>query len=177
MRTLLVALLSLWMSKAPLSAEFLPTQPSDQSRQLHYSLNDRAYVAIFVILPGHGVALLYPFNEQVSPESPGDHGVPLESASIRHEQRVDALLSNGDSADKTYLLLVASRQPLRLAPYIKRQQALDSAIAPEIRRSSSADAVVTGLVNLIAKPATADDFAYDLDLTQSVIPPRRLTSR
>jgi hypothetical protein len=171
MRTTLVALLALSMQ--PLSAQFLPTQASDTKRELHYSLSDRAYVAIFVILPGHGVALLYPFNAQTASENSGDHAIPLQLGESHHEQRVQALLSNGDEADKTYLLLVASRQPLQIAPYVAHPDALDAAIDPAVLRSSSTDAVTTALVNLVAKPANPEDFAYDLDDTQAVIAPRR----
>ncbi len=158
---------------APLSAQFLPPQPNTVSRELHYQLSDRAYVAIFVILPGHGVAILYPFNSETQPENAGDHAIALESAGVRHEQRVQALLSNGDEADETHLLLIASRQPLRLDPYLAHQDALDSAIGREVSRGASMDAVVTGLVKLVANVSSTDDFAYDVDQTRSVIPPRR----
>ena len=157
---------------APLSAQLRPAEPNARTRELRYSLSDRAYVAIFVILPGHGVALLYPFNAQTAPEPAGDHDIPIESANVRHEQRVQALLSNGDQADETYLLLIASRVPLRLSPYLARQDALDSAIGPEVQHGASMDAVVTGLVRLVVNVSSADDIAYDVDQSRSVIPRR-----
>ena len=173
MRPALAALAALaTVLMAPLSAQFRQPEPHFQTRELRYSLSDRAYVAIFVILPGRGVALLYPFNAQTAPEPAGDHDIPTESANVRHEQRVQALLSNGDQADETYLLLIASRVPLRLSPYVARQDALDSAIGPEIQHGASMDAVVTSLVKLVVNVSSADDVAYDVDQSRSVIPRR-----
>lgn len=170
MRTILAVATSLLLT--PLSAQFLPPEPSAVGRELHYSLSDRAYVAIFVILPGHGVALLYPFNPPSTQESAGDHYVTLQSAAIRRDERIQALMSEGDQADRALLFLVASRQPLRLAPYLTRQDALDSALGPAVQRSESMDAVTAGLVRLVANVSNADDIAYDLDQARDVIPRR-----
>jgi hypothetical protein len=87
---------------------------------------------------------------------------------VRREQRVQALLSYGEQADQTYLLLVASRVPLRLSPYLSRQDALDSAIGPAVQRGLSMDAVVTSLVKLVVHVSSA----YDVDQSRSVIPRR-----
>ena len=102
-----------------------------------------------------------------------DHAVPLQSAVIRTEQRANALLAEGDSADKTYLLLVASRQPLRVDRYLTHPDALDSAIGPAVQRSQSMDAVATAIVRVVANVSSAGDIAYDMDLTRRVIPRRR----
>ncbi|HSY84409.1 MAG TPA: hypothetical protein VK807_21780 [Gemmatimonadaceae bacterium] len=173
MRPALAALAALaTVLMAPLSAQFRQPEPHFQTRELRYSLSDRAYVAIFVILPGRGVALLYPFNAPTTPEGAGDHAIPLESASLRREQRVQALLADGEQAGQAYLLLVASRVPLRLTPYVSRQDALDSAIGPAVQRGLSMDAVVTSLVKLVVNVSSADDVAYDVDQSRSVIPRR-----
>jgi hypothetical protein len=160
-------------AQVPLSAQFLPPESTHLTREFRYALNDRAYVAVFVILPGRGVALLYPFNPPSTLDMAGDHAVSLQSASVRHDQRASALLAEGDEADKPYLLLVASRQRLRVDPYLTRQEALDSAIGPAVQRGTSLDAVMTGLVKLIANVTSGDDIATDVDQARSVIPSRR----
>ena len=173
-RPIFLAAAALLMRQAagPLSAQFLPPDPSSTTRELRYSLSDRAYVAVFVILPAHGVAVLYPFNPPSASESAGEHFVPLQAAGIRHEERAAALVSDGDQADKTYLLLVASRTPLRVDQYVTRPETLDSAIGPEVQRSTSTDAVVASIVKLVVHVSSADDVAFDVDQTRAVIPGR-----
>src|SRR5579872_7520495 len=112
MRTLLVVAASLLMRQAsePLTAQFLPPESQGSvTRELRYSLNDRAYVAIFVILPSRGVGLLYPFNLPSTQEGGGEHIVPLQSADIRQQQRAAALLvPDREHVEGAYLFLVAS---------------------------------------------------------------------
>jgi hypothetical protein len=178
-RSVIAAVLLLRHASDPLSARFLPPDRAATTRQFGYTLNDRAYVAVFLIVPGRGVVVLYPFNPPSTLEVAGDHVVPLQSAGIRQEQRLAALQSQGEQAgaspllDGSYLLLVASRQPLHLDPYLTRPEALDSALGPTVQRSGSMDAVVTGLVRVVANVRSADDFAYDVDEARAVIPKRR----
>ncbi len=51
----------------PLEITLLPPPPS-VDREFSYLLNDRAYVAMFVISPEHGVALLCPYDFDLAPD-------------------------------------------------------------------------------------------------------------
>lgn len=107
----------------PLEARIAPGDHS--SRQVRFHLSRPAYVAVFEVVPGAGVTVLYP--------SRGSAGRRLRSGwhspSAHAARSAWRYGSRGDGRPR-YLYLLASDRPLRIEPFARSPSALRRALGP-----------------------------------------------
>lgn len=107
----------------PLAARILPT-----SQNLAFSVNRPAYVAIFEVVPGQGVGLVYPSRgSQSGLLSAGYHRPLVGDGSFRWAYNRGYAASYA-SARPRLLYMIASQRPLRIDRFVNSPTALRSTL-------------------------------------------------
>ena len=141
---------------APLTARLAVTASG-----VDVGLSDQAHVAVFAVSPGYGMSLVYPQLHERSRFfagwSPMVHGSEPQRGSLA----LPARFASGRGTQ--VLVLVASREPLDVRRYAAGgSPALETALGTAAYRAHDADAVVDGLVNLLAAGRDESDVAVDV---------------
>jgi len=162
---------------APLRARLASTfELSARQPSLHFAVSDRAHVGLFQIYADGGVRALYPYRpEAPSRFGPGPHSVfsPTESFGNPWGSRFSSRFRPGydvGHARMTYLVIVASREPLRMdrirndVPFRYRSV---PALASPLQRGS-AFGTMDLLLDRLIPPGLSDD-DWDVDWTYTAI--------
>jgi hypothetical protein len=128
---------------------------------LAFTVNQPAHVAIFHIAPGRGVSMLYPtYRDELDRTDPG-YNVP----GYRYDSGRWYFLNSSFTrlaSSPTYLLLVASREPLRVSEYERHPGMLRRALGPNTFASYDEWDVIDELTQLIVPPQPDDAWSTDL---------------
>ncbi len=128
---------------------------------LAFTVNQPAYVAIFHIAPGRGVSMLYPtYRDELDRTDPG-YNVPGYRYDSGRWYFLNASFTRL-AASPTYLLLVASREPLRVSEYERHPGLLRRALGPNTFASYDEWDVIDELTQLIVPPQPDDAWSTDL---------------
>jgi|GEM_PF-1427149 len=145
----------------PLAARITDRGGSDFS----VDLNRPAYVAVFEILPGQGVGLLYPRYEREDAYFPAG----LSSLDLRHAARDYNWYSGSMSAarysrsEPRSYFLVASKRPLRISRFQRGGGgALRSVLGLSAYGAVDQQAVMNDLVGAIVPDQPAEDWTTDV---------------
>lgn len=128
---------------------------------LAFSVNQPSYVAIFYIAPGRGVSMLYPtYRDELNATDAG-YNVP----GYRYDSGQWYFLNTAFSPIATspsYLLLIASREPLRVAEYERYPGLLRRALGFNTFASYDSWDVIDELTRLVVPPQPDDAWSTDL---------------
>src|SRR4051812_24281024 len=131
-------------------------------------LNRPAYVAVFEILPGRGVGMVYPQTERTSSYGRSDAFRPAGFSSLRTPttRRYDwydlSRTSRYASDEPTYYFLVASRQPLRISRFQRSPDALRTVLGYNAYITLNYRNVMDDLVEAIVPGQPDDDWTTDV---------------
>lgn len=139
----------------PLDARITSGDPA--SRQVRFQLSRPAYVAVFEVVPGGGVSVLYPAG--------ADAGRRLRSGwhspsvwSRRGGWRYGFWTYNGPR----YLYLVASEHPLRVDRFVRSPGALRHALGPNAFASHNPRRTMAMLDDLVLGASTDQEWTSDV---------------
>lgn len=160
---------------APLPTEMPPVAVSivraDESRLL-VSTNQASYLAVFEIVPGRGVSLVYPTSpRQRRVTTSGSNWLPVFWRSQRRgydddryalrDQVVDAVTSR-HRADVHYVYAIASDRPLRLTDSDFDDDYLRSVLGERAYRATSPYETMDELSRRFVPPQMDEDWGEDL---------------
>lgn len=138
----------------PLHARILPGHDG-----LAFSLNRPAHVAVFEVVPGRGVGLVYPsYPAQGEMLSSGFHRPLLSGSQFRW-----AYLSTPVSPNQSrYLYLVASERPLDIDAFVHSPTALRSTLGVRRFAAWNPHALLDELDSLVVPASLPGDWTSDL---------------
>jgi hypothetical protein len=125
-------------------------------------LNRPAYVAVFEILPGQGVGLMYPSFETQDAFYPAGFSI-LPSTRVRNYDWFEAGYRGQLSTNMPrFYFLVASKRPLRISRFQRSDGALRSVLGLSGYTSLSYQSVMGDLVNTIVPYQPSTDWTTDV---------------
>ena len=128
---------------------------------LAFTVNQPAHVAIFYIAPGRGVSMVYPsFRDELGATDAG-YNVPGYRYDPGQWYFVNSTFSRV-AASPSYLLLVASREPLRVAEFERYPGLLRRTLGLNTFASYDAWDVMDELTQLVVPPQPDDAWSTDL---------------
>ncbi|HEX6750941.1 MAG TPA: hypothetical protein VF092_26875 [Longimicrobium sp.] len=145
-------------SSIPLAARIVP-----DGQWFAIELNRPAHVAMFEILPGRGVALVYPTYSREEAFMPSGYSA-LRLPGARSYDWYDASYRGGRylSSEPHVYFLVASRQPLRITRFQRSPFALRTVLGYNSYTSLNYRTVMNDLVGAIVPPQGDDDWTTDV---------------
>jgi hypothetical protein len=143
-----------------LMVKLLPPSPQTND-PLRFVLNEKAYVAAFVVYPGAGVRLLYPTAGAPERLRRAGYNTDQLIGGRFDDDSYHVLLGPGISGP-VYLYVIASRHPLGVARYVHRPISLARAVGEKASRSFYADVAFDALLNNAI--ALGDDQSWDADV-------------
>ncbi len=136
-------------------------RPSPATREpLRYVLSEPAYIAVFVVVPGSGVRLLYPEVDQSRLQYAGYHSEPLFGAHF-DDDIYNVVLGPG-TGGPSYLYIVASRYPLDVGRFVHRPSRLATTVGYKSARSFNPDVAMDALLNRVVSLGGSDSWDADV---------------
>ncbi|MBV9110862.1 MAG: hypothetical protein JO306_15735, partial [Gemmatimonadetes bacterium] len=125
-------------------------------------MNRPAYVALFEILPGRGVAMVYPTNGQRDEFYPAGYSAFRTPGSRRYDWYDTGYSGRYMDNEPRYVFLVASRRPLRVSRFIESQGSLRTVLGYSSYTAMNYRTVMNDLVDIIVPPQADDDWTTDV---------------
>ena len=141
----------------PLAARLTQTGGS-----LGVRLNRPAYVAIFEIVPGRGVGLMYPSYSRERSYLPSGFSYLNMTAPRYYDWYQTSARGRYLSGEPRYYFLVASRRPLRISRFQRSPGALRSVLGLNAYSALNYHTVMNDLVYAIVPPQPDDEWTTDL---------------
>ncbi len=144
----------------PLAARITPRGGSD----LSVDLNRPAYVAVFEILPGQGVGLLYPrYGSEDAYFPTGLSSLDLRNTTRDYNWYSSSLTGSYSRGDPRFYFLVASRRPLRISRFQRGGgNALRSVLGLSAYGAVNYQSVMNDLVGAIVPDQPNEDWTTDV---------------
>ncbi|MGI8548032.1 MAG: hypothetical protein ACR2M1_11980 [Gemmatimonadaceae bacterium] len=144
---------------SPIAVRLLP--PLAESREpVRYVVSEPAYVAVFVVIPGSGVRLLYPDVDQNRLQSAGYHFESLATSHVDND--IYHVVLGPTLGGPRYLYIVASRYPIDVERFVHRPARLASTIGYRAARSFDADVAIDALLDHVVSLGGADSWDADV---------------
>lgn len=124
---------------------------------LAVGMSEPGHVAVFAIQPGYGAAMVYP--TRIRPSRVGSGWTNLFPLQRRY--RAEGLSRPGNSG-LGYLVLVASREPLDVEPFIENAVRLREVLGPESALAYQHEVVVERIGQVIAAGRSEDEWEMDV---------------
>ena len=141
----------------PLAARIVP-----DGSWFGIQLNRPAYVAVFEILPGRGVAMVYPTYGREDAFFPHGYSA-LRTPNARRYDWYDVSYSGRyQGSEPRFYFLVASRRPLRVSRFERSPGSLRSVLGYSAYSTLNYRTVMNDLVNVIVPPQSEDDWTTDV---------------
>lgn len=125
-------------------------------------MNRPAYVALFEILPGRGVAMVYPTNGQRDEFYPAGYSAFRIPSTRRYDWYDTGYNGRYLDDEPRYVFLVASRRPLRVSRFIESQGSLRTVLGYSSYTAMNYRTVMNDLVDIIVPPQSDDDWTTDV---------------
>ncbi|MFL5575922.1 MAG: hypothetical protein ACJ79S_08150, partial [Gemmatimonadaceae bacterium] len=146
-------------------------------RTVSFSLNRPAYVAVFEVVPGQGVSLLYPAAYQYDPARPSDAGLNVALLAPFNLGRTFYLASSSraSAARPSFLYAIASESPLDIDEILRRPSELRSRIGVQAFARMLPDELME-LIDRAVVPAQPDEAwaTDDVVLWPELVAPARV---
>lgn len=145
----------------PLSARIIPA--SSSRGDVTFSLSRPAYVAMFEVVPGRGVGLVYPsYAGQRQQLSAGYHNPFFGNSNFRRGYIGASSFQNERYGQPRYIYLIASERPLDIAEFINDPLALRNALGMRHFASTNPYSVLEEIDALVLRSVSAEDWTSDV---------------
>lgn len=148
----------------PLTARIYPSQPDSYLSQgdLRFTLSRPAYVAVFGVVPGRGVGLMYPsFPTQRQMLSAGFHQ-PIISNTFFRWGYLPSTAFAGRYSQPRFIYLIASERPLDIGRFVVNSMALRSTLGMYRFASSNPYSLMEDLDALVVGNVTRGAWTSDV---------------